>query len=199
MLASEGHTATMRPQRVWYLAYGSNLDEARFLRYLQGGETEPGARDATPPTESVWASAPFRVGYAKRSQRWGGGVAFATQIPTSVAPSHAAIVRAWSITGEQFEDVFAQENGLPIGTPLDWLRILRGPVEHGTGWYRRILGVDIGPTGNDDVALTFTWHEQTAPTTPNHEYVATIRRGLTAHPDLSVRDIDKYMHRLAND
>jgi len=174
------------------LAYGSNVDPARFAKYLQGGETEPGARDATPPIADRWFDLLFRLDFAGASQRWsGGGVAF-------VHPDqrHRTWFRGWHITAEQFEDVFAQENRLPVGTGLPWDDF--GPEQHidvGTGWYRRIhlLGEISAIFGLDDDCLTFTSAEVMPFNPPHGDYANTIRQGLRDHPDLNEAEIDAYL------
>ena len=72
----------MMTRRVWYAAYGSNTDAARFDCYLRGGcpeggaRTYPGCRDASPPadTRALWL--PGSVYFAGTSSVWGGGTAF---------------------------------------------------------------------------------------------------------------------------
>lgn len=181
----------MRPERVWYLAYGSNVNEARFLRYLQGGPPEPGARDATPPQRSAWTTVPHRLSFGLESQRWsGGGVAFldttTTELPT--------IVRAWDITAEQFEDVCMQENRGEVGTALDWQQLAQGPVTlDRETWYRYVLPCSAAGLAGDQPALTFTSPVSIAANAPHEDYLNTIRSGLAEHPDLDVAAIESYL------
>jgi len=178
----------MRPDRVWYLAYGSNVSETRFHRYLRGGPTESGARDTSSPRRSHWTTAPLRLSFANQSPRWHGcGVAFVDPDPVGTA-----IVRAWDITGEQFEDVFAQENRADVGATLDWKALAFGPIEAGRGWYRRVLPVEV-PIGDGQPALTFTWAAPLPPNQPHPDYVETMRAGFSEHPDLDSVQIDAYL------
>lgn len=183
----------MQPTRVWYLAYGSNINAARFLRYLQGGPPEPGARDATPPLSSAWTTVPHRLMFGLESKRWnGGGVAF---LDTAEAGSAAsAIVRAWDITTEQFEDVCAQENRTDVGTPLDWAALAKGPVtlDHASP-YRYVLPVAVDGLPIDQPAITFTSPEPIPPNPPGETYLNTIRAGLADHPDLNAEAVDAYL------
>ncbi len=118
--AAHALSVTLRRSLVWYAAYGSNLKRARFAAYLSGGPV-PGAPGSAPPRPGarnralpkadrrLWVRG--SVYFAGRSRTWGnGGVAY-------LDPSGAtnAAGRAWLITGEQFLDVFAQENGLALG------------------------------------------------------------------------------------
>lgn len=104
-----------RPTHVWYASYGSNMNRARFLTYLQGGtppgSTRPhiGSRDRTPPQGDIPIRFDGRMHFAYRSSRWqGGGVGFIDL----ASPGHS-LGRAYLITSEQFDDIVAQENGLP--------------------------------------------------------------------------------------
>ena len=189
LVRGPGHTEWVQcPNRVWYLAYGSNVNEQRFLRYLQGDDSHLGARDSSEPTESVWAQLPFELTFERQSQRWkGGGVAF-------VHPSaeHTAWFRAWNISGEQFEDVFAQENRTPVGTGLDWNAIASGSVDVGTGWYRRIMATSETDLG-DISGLTFTTADRQTMSTPSPDYAETIAAGLKENPHLSPHEADAYL------
>ena len=91
----------------WYAAYGSNTDEARFRRYLQGctGDAEP------------VADRPHRIDRplyfaGTRSRTWGeGGVAFVAA-EREAAPS--TLVRLWLLPVRVIAEVGAQENRLPV-------------------------------------------------------------------------------------
>lgn len=175
-----------RPERVWYVAYGSNLCEARFLRYIRGGPPESGARDTTAPRRSVFTRAALELRFAHQSVRWnGGGVAFVD--PADPGDPHRttrAHVRAWDLTVEQFEDVFAQENRLDIPTPLPWDELLQnGEAAVGSGWYRRLLSLSIADLDIPDLdtqpVITFTWPSPVPHNAPDPDYLATIRRGLS--------------------
>lgn len=180
----------MFPERVWYVAYGSNVNEARFLRYLNGDADHVGARDTTPPQGNHWAIAPLRLRFAGVSQRWdGGGVAF-----VDPDPAGAAHVRAWDITCEQFEDVFAQENRREIGSDFDWETALAGGTV-GESWYRRVLPVDLPFASADQPALTFTWATPLPANPPHNSYASTIATGLSTNPALSPTEIANYLAR----
>jgi len=175
------------PKRVWYVAYGSNINETRFLRYLQGDESHPGARDATPPIERRFTTAPLALRFAGESTRWGGGVCFVDPDPAATA-----YVRAWNITGEQFEDVFAQENRRPIGSPFDWDAVASGGVI-GDSWYAQVVQVDLPFASDEQPAMTFTWTTPFPLNPPSPAYRDTVAAGLSDHPDLSPAAIDAYL------
>lgn len=173
---------------MWYLAYGSNVNPERFRLYLEGGVTEPGARDATPPAANGWFELPFRLNFALESQRWsGGGVAF-------VHPSteHTAWFRGWNITAEQFEDVFAQENRRAVGSPLPWDELAEADhVDVGESWYRRVYPLQ--GLGLAEPAFTFTTIDELASNPPHEDYRSTIAGGMADHPDLTTAAIEAYL------
>lgn len=171
------------------MAYGSNIDRTRFLRYLQGDDDHTGARDSTPPVEGRFATAPLRLHFAGESKRWGGGVCFVDPDPVATA-----FIRAWDITAEQFEDVFAQENRGEIGTPLPWTAMATAePTEAGGRWYGLIVPIDLPFASEHHPAYTFTWTTQFARNRPAPAYRQTIERGLTDHPDLSDAALAAYL------
>ena len=64
---------------VWYVSYGSNLNRARFLTYLQGGRVAgndlvyKGCSDTSPPVDDVALELPHSLYFAGWSDRvWGG-------------------------------------------------------------------------------------------------------------------------------
>lgn len=106
-----------RPTKVWYASYGSNLNRARFMTYIEGGSpegstaTHPGCRDTTAPLEDTPIRFGGRMHFAASSGRWdGGGVAF-----MDVDNAGHALGRAYLLNIAQFDDVVAQENGKKPG------------------------------------------------------------------------------------
>ncbi len=96
--------------RVWYVAYGSNLGTDRFRCYLAGGRpdggtrTYAGCRDPSDPAGTFSLELPGALLFAGESGVWGGGMAFFDpEGESSVA------CRAYLLTAEQFADVAAQE------------------------------------------------------------------------------------------
>jgi len=104
--------------QVWYVAYGSNLLEDRFLAYLVGCDDDRpwgphrGATDPTPPSGDRRVVVPHPVFFGGHSTRWDGGCCFC---PHEASPVDRLPVvgRAWRITWDQMADVVAQENGRP--------------------------------------------------------------------------------------
>lgn len=169
----------MEPGRIWYGAYGSNLCAERFGRYLTGGVMpgtsldHRGARDSTPARRWVVAHAPHRLCFGHHSSRWGGGVAFLDPR----LGSGRAVLRCWDLTGEQFVDVAAQENGMTPGElEIDLEELTeRGSLEISDRWYGRALvvgGIEGAPV------VTFTSGEPVAPNPPEEAYLAVVVTGL---------------------
>jgi hypothetical protein len=166
-------------ERLWYVAYGSNLSRARFEVYLRGGRPVDGARDypgsrnPAVPDRAEAMTIPGGIRFVATSSVWGGGMA--------IYDPHAdgdVAARAYLITAEQFVDVLAQETRSAPGLDIDLT-----PV-HETGWH------SIGPGRYQTLALlgtrdglpmlTFTSadvgdHPVNA---PSASYLATMAAGL---------------------
>ena len=97
-------------QRIWYVAYGSNLASARFRCYLSGGRPAgasrdyDGCRDPRDPTRVQGVEVPGRLVFAGASRVWHGGMTFYDRTAVGVVAGCAYLV-----TTAQFADVAAQE------------------------------------------------------------------------------------------
>ena len=164
---------------VWYAAYGSNLWPERFRCYLEGGTapgsttSSPGARNPAPPQKTERSSCAHERFYAGESKRWhGGGVAFLASEPGN----HETILRLYLITEEQFEDVFAQENGLDSPISLDLATLANaGHLDATDRWYGRLI--DLGTHADGHQIVTFTAADPPPRNPPHASYRATITRG----------------------
>ncbi|MDZ5623424.1 histone deacetylase [Nocardioides sp. HM23] len=178
----------MTPTRpVWYAAYGSNTDAARFGCYLRGGcpdggtRTHPGCRDTTPPaaTKPLWL--PGSVYFAGMSTVWGGGMAFYD--PATPGPVAA---RGWLVTVQQLADLITQEMHDDPGNRPDLEHRIRTIVSRsgdgihslGSGRYETLVttrSLDGTPV------VTFTArraHHRRERRAPSPRYQATIAAGL---------------------
>ncbi|MEC5424799.1 hypothetical protein QGM71_15035 [Virgibacillus sp. C22-A2] len=168
---------------VWYVSYGSNLCEDRFMCYINGdiphgSETrELGCIDKTAPKRSVLAELPYPLYFAKERSKWGtGGVAFIGHDPIE---SERTLGRKYLITDEQFSEIVAQENKQP-GLEIDLQRVIReGSLTITEGWYGTIiyLGEEVGFP-----MFTFTANtpmDEAIFSKPSEAYITTIGRGLT--------------------
>ena len=170
------------PDLVWYASYGSNLCYERFICYLEGGKApgskrkQRGARDASEPSDERAVFIPHALYFSQHSRSWGGGgVAF-------IDPRRDDAIQTWGraylVTREQFEDIFAQENGTPVEV-LDWESLLeQGQLSNGDRWYHHIL--KIGDL-EDKPILTFTNStnpEERGYNPPSDAYLQTIVTGI---------------------
>ena len=106
-------------ERVWYVAYGSNLSLERFRCYLAGGtpvgglRRYAGCRDRSDPAAVTSLHAPGGLVFAGRSTVWGGGMAF-----YDARAAGQVACRGYLVTVEQFADVVAQEMRRGSGSPF---------------------------------------------------------------------------------
>jgi hypothetical protein len=183
-------------QRLWYVAYGSNLSLHRFQVYLQGGTPVggargyPGARDRLGPIQDVSLLVPGGLRFVGVSSVWGGGMA----IYDARADGEIA-TRAYLITAEQFVDVLAQEMRLEPDLDVN-LSAVRETGWHslGPGRYQTLAHVG----DRDDLPmLTFTsadvdHHPLNAPT---EGYLRTIAVGLRESHGWTRTAIGRYLAR----
>jgi len=173
----------MALDRIWYVAYGSNLAMARFRCYLSGGRPVggsrdyPGCRDRSEPARSVGVLVPGGLVFATESAVWGGGMAFYDR----TAPG-AVACRAYLVTREQFADIAAQELRRPPGGRFahdlaGLLPDVESVVTTGSGRYETVVRL-----GDLDGApmFTITHHDVASlpPAAPTAAYLRCISIGL---------------------
>ena len=182
-------------QRLWYVAYGTNLSRERFIatsggavrRRLMGlsglpGPAGPGVRRA--------GLMPGGLRFVGVSSVWGGGLA----VYDGEAEGEVA-ARAYLISAEQFVDVFAQETRRTPGLDLD-LSLVRKTGRHsfGSGHYQTLANV-----GERDglPMLTFTSARlpELADNSPSAGYLRTMAVGLAEAHGWSPRRIARYLGR----
>lgn len=183
---------------VWYAAYGSNMDRARFMNYVRGGvpvgggRGTPGCRDTTPPRLDKPVHLPGQVYFATESVVWTGGRAFLDPTLPGRAPA-----RAYLITDEQFADITDQEMYRPPGTPLDLAAVVAaGRVELGPGRYETLIHAgDLD--GYPVFTFTAPWIASAkAPNPPAAAYLTTIARGLRESHGWSTEAVVGYLSGL---
>lgn len=170
--------------RIWYAAYGSNIERERFQLYIDGGthpvtgRVTPGCREQAPPEADRAIELDHPILFARRSKGWEGAIAFLDDR----SPGRT-LGRAWLVTASQLLDVVAQECGREPGTvpagPLGSLsQDRRSTSAVPDGWYGRLVwcgAIDGIPV----VTCTAAWDLRTEePTAPSASYLATIVRGL---------------------
>lgn len=181
-------------QRLWYVAYGSNLSLARLRCYLLGGQPEGaarrylGCRDAAEPAAAFSLTIAGGICFAGHSSVWGGGLA---RYEPDAAGRVAA--RAYLLTAEQFTDVLAQEMRQPPGLELDLSPVhTLGQHSFGPGSYETLVRV-----GSRDglPMLTFTSNRYSSRhlAAPTATYLQTLARGLRESHGWSARRIAAYL------
>lgn len=162
---------------LYYLAYGSNLDPARFARYDPSGRS-PSHWEA----RSTWVEVAGARYFAGRGRAWGGAVAFLSV--WGEGAGDRLWCRAYRVVEAEFRAVLRGENGYPDLTwpaadlpqaPGAW-RVLPIPLsEDGLlGKYDVVLRLpDVGGLP----CLTITTSRLVSLGIPTAEYVATIERG----------------------
>ncbi|MFD1360754.1 hypothetical protein [Lentibacillus salinarum] len=167
---------------VWYVSYGSNICEDRFLCYIYGGapegsnQAEAGCSDKTPPKSTGIAELPYKLYFAKEESKWGkGGVAFIDHEKNTESKTFA---RKYLITAEQFTGVVEQENNAKCLT-IDVNKIINnGYLDITAGWYGRLIY--LGDNAGSPM-MTFTDTKDMKRqiiTPPPTSYLTTVARGL---------------------
>ena len=164
---------------VWYVSYGSNMLNERFMCYIKGGSFE-GSRyrqacsDATPPLAVKTFEIPYDMYFGNTSGSWQDcGVSF-----LDVTKKGHALGVAYLITKDQFRHVCAEENGG------------RAP-EEGYSWYEDII--DLGVMDGFEVK-TITNRNLRPYNEPCLEYKKILIRGIEENwPNMFIRDIEDYL------
>ncbi len=180
---------------VWYTSYGSNMSEARFRHYLQGGRPDgatrdyPGARDRTVPSKVEPVMLAGSVFFAWESPTWGGGIAFYD--PAGPGTSYG---RAYLVTAGQFADVAAQEMHRIPDADLDLTGLLAdGHTLLGPGRYERLLVVG-EIDGLPVVTFTASWtQDEIELNPPVARYLQLMAAGLRDGHHLDDDEIVAYL------
>ncbi|MDO5139465.1 MAG: gamma-glutamylcyclotransferase family protein, partial [Oscillospiraceae bacterium] len=164
---------------VWYVSYGSNMLEDRFLCYIRGGSFE-GSRPRSPCSDTTLPLAvktvdiPYDMYFGNHSGSWhDGGVSF---LDTSTEGHSLGV--AYLITKEQFDHVASEENG--------------GRYPGGGQWYENII--DLDPIDGIEVK-TITNNDLRQYNEPCFEYLETLRKGIRQNwPEMTEEEIDEYLN-----
>ena len=183
---------------VWYVAYGSNLEQGRFRCYLEGGVPTGGRReyvgcsDPTEPRDDAAVELPGRLVFAGSSTVWGGGMAFYD--PTG---SGRVAGRAYLLTRHQLADVVAQEmRRAPDGAFARRLVAALSEVETvrvlGPGRYETLVRLrDV--RGLPAFTVTCEDVDGLEPRPPTAPYVRVIAAGLRSAHRWSSRQVVDYL------
>jgi hypothetical protein len=161
---------------VWYVAYGSNLQAARFGCYLAGGRP-PGARreyagcrDTTPWRDAAPVEVPGRLCFGGVSPTWGGGLAYLDPDADGTARG-----RGYLLTAGQLRDVAAQEARVAVGSGPALTREAGSWGEADPPAYEHVAG--LGERDGHPM-FTLTTRRRMPPAPPAPAYVGTIVAGL---------------------
>jgi hypothetical protein len=188
------------PELVWYASYGSNLNRARFMTYIEGGTVAgndvvyEGCTDTTAPRDDISLELPQSLYFAGWSHRaWGGTAAGFITLGARKPPT---LARAYLIAPTQFQEIVRQENAYVAsvqGIDLD----LDQARKHGhtsilpQGHYSELIYC-----GERDgyPMLTFTASEnRTDFNRPSPPYLRMIHSGLQESHGLSTDDAVEYL------
>ena len=185
---------------VWCVSYGSNLNRARFITYIEGGSipgnnvVHEGCAYPTPPVTDVPLQLPQSLYFAGWSDRaWGGTAAAFITLDAQAPP---ALARAYLITPRQFQEVVRQENA-NIARADDVRLNMEGARKHGHvrmlshGYYSELVYC-----GQRDgyPMLSFTASEnRTDFHPPSPPYLRMISRGLLESHGLNTDDAVQYL------
>jgi hypothetical protein len=186
-------------ERVWYVAYGSNLALDRFRCYLAGGRPRggariyPGCRDPRDPERIAGVEVPGQLVFAGESKVWGGGSAFYD--PTALG---RVAGRAYLLTPDQLGDVAAQEMRRDPGGPFarklsDLLPDVDTIHSMGPGRYETVARL-----GEQDGVPMFTVTHGTIadlePVAPTAPYLRWITAGLIEAHGWTAHRVAEYLH-----
>jgi hypothetical protein len=188
----------MERRLVWYASYGSNLDAERFACYIAGGRprgatrASKGARDKSPPLDSVALTLSHQLYFSGETRVWSGSPAF---IDTKPVDGVVCLARAYLIGWGQFLDVVAQENGRPSApVEIEDYELVPGlSFQIGSGQYENLLCTE---RLKDVPVVTFTSpHPMNVATfgAPSAGYLATLIIGLRQSHDLSDEEVTSYL------
>lgn len=165
---------------VWYVSYGSNMLNERFMCYIEGGSYKDSARrkeceDTTPPIAVKTLEIPYDIYFGNHSRSWqNGGVSF-----LDVSKEGHSLGVAYLITEKQFNHVAAQENnGIP--------------PHRSNGWYTDII--DLGIMNGFEVK-TITNRNPRPHNNPSDSYISTLMDGIRENwPEMSDEEIRDYIN-----
>jgi len=176
---------------VWYVSYGSNLLESRFLCYIQGGTPKgaktsyTGCTNKSSPQASEKCLIRHQVYFAKHSETWCGGVAFIKSNPLP-AYEKKTLGRKYLITKDQFIQVIRQENAKDADDPsinIDF-DVAEKKCQYLIGqgnqcqWYGRMINLGVSK-GTYMFTFTAKWDDNFAQyTLPSDNYLKTMMKGL---------------------
>lgn len=160
----KGEKKMNKKDYVWYVGYGSNMLEERFMHYIKGGKFRNNGRnhkpcsDQTPPRAKMPYEIPYNMYYGNSSGSWdNGGVSF-----LDITTPGKAYGVAYLISREQFNHLYKEENGGRIPRP-------------DSPWYNTIIS--LGQWDGIDV-LTITNNRVIDKNPPSDRYLEVLAEAL---------------------
>ena len=184
-------------QYVWYAAFGSNLSAERFTVYLTGGlvpnstsgRVQDGARNPALPTADEAFVVERSLLFSGANTNWGGGAT--AVLDGDHNPVTPTMARAYRITLQQFEDVFAQENRIDTPPQVDLAALMAGPADLASRKYGRIELV--GEIGAEPVVTLTAPRRPTELAPADLSYLQVMAAGLRQAWSLSARETADYL------
>ncbi|MGD9992214.1 MAG: hypothetical protein AB7S69_02850 [Salinivirgaceae bacterium] len=181
---------------VWYVGFGSNISENRFLCYIRGGQPEgsyknyEGCRDKNNPKKVKPITINNELYFAKSSRPWqNGGVGF---VKINENNEKKTFAKMYLVTKQQLEDVAKQETDSANYLKIDFNEaIMKGhSIFKSPSWYGNLIYL-----GREKGYPIFTLTNETNLTTstkPSREYLQLIIKGLQETHNLTDEEIVRY-------
>lgn len=199
---------------VWYAAYGSNLSNNRFKKYIEGGEIDTSCTkriyDGCDLQDEPIKNKPLKIQhelyFAQQSSTWcGHGIAF-IKSEQCKSEDRLTLGRIYLIKKEQFVDILHQENGKnrPYDVySVDFDKVINDKIQvvGKKGWYTRVIY--LGEEKNHPV-FTFTgrWNDNEIGSNinlnlPSRRYKSYIIQGIKeAFPEMKLHTIYCYLYKM---
>jgi hypothetical protein len=179
---------------IWYASYGSNINESRFLCYINGGTPDgsdkynKGCTDKSYPTKIKNKVINFELYFAKKSKTWqNGGVAFISTKPNDEIQT---FVKMYLITKQQFIEVLQQETNQLVDFDFEEVIQNKFLVFNNKSWYGQIMYLGME---DEHPIFTFTNSNIIEPTKPSVNYLKTIITGMKESYQLNNDEISNYL------
>lgn len=182
---------------VWYVGFGSNIFEDRFICYITGGQpvgsqkNYNGCRDKEIPKNSKPITINHELYFAKNSSSWqNGGVAF-VNIDANIAAKTFA--RMYLVTKQQLEDIAKQETNSDeyIIINFDEAISTGNTIFKNPSWYGKLLY--LGEYDKNPIFTLTNENNLTQSTKPSAEYLQTIIKGIQQSHNLTIQEIVNYL------
>ena len=167
-------------KRVWYAAYGSNLDSCRFACYINGGHcnengiTYTGCKDKNTWHDDYFDIFPGDLYFGNQSKNWNyRGVAF---LDVNAKHKVPVAMHLYNISYGQLLDIQKQEGKSP-------------------NWYGKMVVLGISKIDGAPI-ITLTSDNRQAENSPSPRYMQLMRRALFEAGCFPNKEIEAYLKRI---